>query len=257
MSLFEKLSHAVSEENREREYAWWRARTLCPRMRIELSTTPVGQSRFGGPSLGVPPMDENGRPMRMLCVLFCEELQGFGDFPTKGVLRFFVSEKSLFGMDDRNPTMQKNFRILYDENEEELQWQPEPPHSDDFPVKGCYYCGFRREEIAMPLMEYRFRAFFERRGNDSLTAEEENTLQQQFSARGHAVGGYADFTQDDPRGMRKDWQKYDTVLLKIDSVYRDETTISFGDAGICNFLIPQEKLRLRDFSDVLYWWDCY
>ncbi len=30
-----------------------------------------------------------------------------------------------------------------------------------------------------------------------------------------------------------------------------------GDGGVINFLIPHEKLKKRDFSDVLFWWDCY
>ncbi len=55
----------------------------------------------------------------------------------------------------------------------------------------------------MPLMDYRFREFFERRGNDELTAEEETTLNERFNVRGHAVGGYADFTQDDPRAAKE------------------------------------------------------
>ena len=97
----------------------------------------------------------------------------------------------------------KNFRVLYNETNEGLEWQNETPSNDEFPVKGCYYCTFRREEKAMPLMDYRFREFFERRGNDELTAEEETTLNERFNVRGHAVGGYADFTQDDPRAAKE------------------------------------------------------
>lgn len=253
MTFFDTPLHGEREE----EYAWWQAHTAIPRLRIALSAEAVGKSRFGGPSLGVPPTDERGKPMRMLCALFCEEFGGFADFPTQGVLRFYVSEETLYGMDYQNPTEQKNFRVLYDENPESLQWQSMPPDNDCFPVKGCYFCTFHREERAMPLMDYRFREFFARRGNDELTAEEENILQKRFSVRGHCIGGYPDFTQDDPRDIRKSLRKYDTTLLKLDSVYRGETRIEFGDSGICSFLIPHEKLKARDFSDILYWWDCY
>ena len=242
---------------RTEEYAWWQEHTVIPRLRIELSNEPAGKSRFGGPSLGVPPTDGQGRPMRMLCALFCEEFGGFADFPTQGVLRFYISGETLYGMDYQNPTEQKNFRVLYDKNPESLQWQEELLNSDGFPVKGCYYCTFHREAKPMPLMDYRFREFFARRGNDELTAEEETIINQCFSVRGHSVGGYADFTQGDPRAAKESLRKYDTTLLKIDSVYRGDTRIEFGDAGICNFLIPHEKLKACDFSDVLYWWDCY
>lgn len=253
MAIFNKRR----EEDRAEEYARWEEHTSIPRLRIELSAEAVSKSRFGGPSLGVPPTDEQGKPMRMLCALFCEELGGFADFPTRGVLRFYVAEDTLFGMDYQNPTEQKNFRVFYDENPESLQWQNMPQNNDCFPIKGCYFCTLRREERAAPLMNYRFNEFFKKRGNNELTAEEETTLQKRFSVRGHCVGGYADFTQDDPRAGRRDLRKYDTTLLKIDSVYQEDISIELGDAGICNFLIPCEKLKARDFSDVLYWWDCY
>ena len=243
------------QKKRAEEYDWWQAHTSIPRLRIEFSTEPISRSRFGGPSLGEPPTDGTGRPMRMLCALFCEEFGGFLDFPTKGVLRFFISEETPYGMDYQSPTEQRGFRVLYDENPEGLEWQTEP--GDDGPVMGCYYCAFHREEKAMPLMDYRFDAFFAHRGDNELTAEEETVLNQRFSVRGHAVGGYPDFTQDDPRGARDELRKYDTTLLKIDSIHQGDIRIAFGDGGICNFLIPHEKLKAGDFSDVLYWWDCY
>ena len=34
------------------------------------------------------------------------------------------------------------------------------------------------------------------------------------------------------------------------------TKVMFGDSGVCNFFIPGEKLKNRDFSDILYTWDC-
>ena len=61
--------------------------------------------------------------MRMLCALFCEEFGGFLDFPTRGVLRLYISEEVPYGIDYQNPTEQKNFRVLYNESPESLQWQ--------------------------------------------------------------------------------------------------------------------------------------
>ncbi len=99
---------AFSEKDkREEEYAWWQTHTTTPRLRIELSTEPISKSRFGGPSLGEPPTDGTGKPMRMLCALFCEEFGGFLDFPTQGVLRFYISEETPYGIEYQNPTEQK------------------------------------------------------------------------------------------------------------------------------------------------------
>ncbi|MBE6676652.1 MAG: DUF1963 domain-containing protein, partial [Ruminococcaceae bacterium] len=36
----------------------------------------------------------------------------------------------------------------------------------------------------------------------------------------------------------------------------EQELIMFGDEGGCQFFIPAEKLRARDFSDVMYTWDC-
>ena len=75
-------------------------------------------------------------------------------------------------------------------------------------------------------------------------------------ARGSKIGGYAWNTQDDPR-CRDGLDRYDTLLLQIDSVYSGDCQISFGDSGVALFLIPSDKLKACDFSDILFWWDCY
>ena len=36
----------------------------------------------------------------------------------------------------------------------------------------------------------------------------------------------------------------------------DGDLIMWGDVGICNFFISPEALKRRDFSRVLYNWDC-
>ncbi len=30
-----------------------------------------------------------------------------------------------------------------------------------------------------------------------------------------------------------------------------------GDSGAMQFFIPRENLKKRDFSEILYWWDCH
>ena len=63
------------------------------------------------------------------------------------------------------------------------------------------------------------------------------------------------FTQEDPREYNKELQKYDTLLFQIDGA--DERKISFGHGAVMNFFINREKLKNKDFSDILYNWDCY
>lgn len=68
---------------------------------------------------------------------------------------------------------------------------------------------------------------------------------------GHKLLGYPSFTQSDPR--YDTYAKYDTLLLQIDS---DGDDIMWGDCGVANFFINKEDLKNKDFSKILYNWDC-
>ena len=68
---------------------------------------------------------------------------------------------------------------------------------------------------------------------------------------GSKLFGWPFFTQQDPR--EKD-SKYDTLLLQLDS---DSDHIVWGDMGVGNFFINSKKLEKKDFSDVLFYWDCF
>eukprot|EP00760_Papus_ankaliazontas_P039298 PhM_4_TR9523/c1_g1_i1/m.83161/K14776/DDX10, DBP4; ATP-dependent RNA helicase DDX10/DBP4 len=72
-----------------------------------------------------------------------------------------------------------------------------------------------------------------------------------INSGGCKLGGYATFVQCDPR---EDNAGYDglELLLQIDS----EGPICIGDSGVMNFFIKPEKLAKKDFSEVLYNWDC-
>ena len=72
-----------------------------------------------------------------------------------------------------------------------------------------------------------------------------------FDGSGSKLLGYPFFTQDDPR---YDNTPYDTLLFQLDST---EEYVIWGDSGVGNFFINNEKLKNHDFSDVLFSWDCY
>ncbi|WP_368500184.1 DUF1963 domain-containing protein [Kingella sp. (in: b-proteobacteria)] len=48
------------------------------------------------------------------------------------------------------------------------------------------------------------------------------------------------------------------MLLQLDSDAGDDgiDKVLWGDAGVANFFITPEDLQLRDFSHVLFTWDC-
>ena len=71
--------------------------------------------------------------------------------------------------------------------------------------------------------------------------------------------GFPFFTQSDPREYSDTLAKYDTLLLQIDSDEDDDRSfeIIWGDCGVANFFINSEALLKKDFSKVIYNWDCY
>lgn len=110
--------------------------------------------------------------------------------------------------------------------------------------------------------DYRFRQALDcqlkKNGAKSCDEMEEDLLEtvcEKYHFEGHRIGGYPYFTQSDPREEHVEYRKYDTLLLQIDS--HDENKVMIGDSGVMTFLIPHEKLKACDFSDVLYTWDCY
>lgn len=123
-------------------------------------------------------------------------------------------------------------------------------------------------------MEYSFNSLFNSAWNEkfpSLKIEEEwpeledlnidvfNILEKELTAlvSETQIGGYGYFTQWDPR-TEDHLSEYNVVLLQIDTDYgADEYTIMWGDGGIGNFFIQEDKLKQLDFSSVLYNWDCF
>lgn len=66
---------------------------------------------------------------------------------------------------------------------------------------------------------------------------------------GHKLGGYPDFTQQDPRRPEDDL----ILLFQLDSDER--LGLMWGDVGTANFFIRPADLKRRDFSRVAYNWD--
>ncbi|MDE6365213.1 MAG: DUF1963 domain-containing protein [Lachnospiraceae bacterium] len=88
---------------------------------------------------------------------------------------------------------------------------------------------------------------------DLLTWEDYGFLDKELSYNGHTMLGYPAFIQFDPRRNAK---YYDTVLLQLHSELEEEDYICWADGGIANFFINSEALAQRDFSKVMYCWDC-
>ena len=235
------------------------------RIRTKAGSSPLYESKFSGfpylPKGFAHPLDQNGLPMRLLAQYRLDKIPPLPDMPTEGMLQFFLSQTDgVFGYDFNNLTKPDHFRVIYHPTVTEDLDQLETNFSylsfdeeeeEGFPIDQEYALSFELSEEVIGLSDYRFEqlpiSFDEDKEDDIWDAWE--TL----SNDGHKIGGYAVFTQTDPRDG-KEYKDYSILLLQIDS--EEEDGIMWGDSGVGNFFIRPEDLRKRDFTRVLYTWDC-
>ena len=213
------------------------------------------------------PLDKSGKPMEFLGQINFKDLVKFEDYPTNGLLQFFISLED-WGMNYEEP-LKSDIKVIYHEQiEEEVQTEFEfldkqraegvsPIGKDEFEMnfsKPKYEVASSRDYRSYTKVEDSFKHYMEFDKFEEPRAEElEMAYWDAFSSFGHKIGGYADFTQQDPRFYKN--QDYTELLFQFDS--DSNTDILWGDDGIANFFICKEDLKNKDFSNILYNWDCH
>jgi len=222
-------------------------------------------SKFGGlPHFPVDqeyPLDKQGNPMRLLAQLNFAEIPALEPYPKEGLLQIYIiGQDDLFGCDFDHPTQQDNWRILFFENTDfeartdlaelfKTDWVETPltisPLSLNFELKQDIPAAYSLEfdqNIAQILKgdyeDFLLELYFE---------------QDPQPAIGHKVGGYPYFTQNEVRENKAEYANYQ-LLFQMDS---DADKIIWGDVGVANFFITPEDLAKRDFTKVIYNWDCH
>ena len=259
------------------------------RFSLEPGEPGIFESKAGGtpylPRDMAWPLDGDGVGMGLLAQIDCTGLAGLPDFPHTGLLQFFTAWDEVFGADFDDPMTQKGFRVLYHETvdrsvtaeEVEARRPPLPDGDLEFctPLDPCRIILKAPAEQGMNGYDPRFEPMFTERWNRarpdlqikrvwdlySLVPDRLGdytaTNQPGWDAPFHQLGGYPYFTQQDPRPEKYD--DLDVLLFQLDSDYDDQRkkyTVLWGDSGIANFFISREALKRRDFSRVLYNWDC-
>ena len=225
------------------------------------------------------PKAPNGEEMLMIAQINCEDLKGLKDFPQKGILQFFVfdDDDAMFGLDFDNPTTQDTFRVIYydeikefyDEKELENIYKPHN-YEESFLTNNneSYKIKFELRTEKERFEEAIYNVFDKLCKEKNLEQHQEDWLyrkilniEMEYSEESHSqCDGFAFFTQNDPREFEEKYKKYDTVLFQLDSEYDENTKkwkVCIGDAGVLNFFINREKLKNKDFTEILYNWDCY
>lgn len=264
------------------------------RLRLSRGKADVLDSKMGGTpylpeGMKYPTVREGknkGKPLYFLAQLNFGRLPGIEGFPDKGILQFFAGcdydEDYSLGLNYDDRCDQNGFRVIYHESVPEdvsgvrLGKMPEFDEDDPYsPVKGeLLLTADEPGKMPVSASDFRFEGAFVRAYNETAGASFESVwgkgglyeadadfCNAVFDARnlqGTRIGGYPFFMQGEPRERYPD---HAVLLFQSDSEGAEvsggwEEYVSWGDSGVANFFITPEDLAKRDFSNVLYNWDC-
>jgi len=221
---------------------------------ISLTTSKVG----GYPYLPMDmeyPVGKDGGKLDFLAQINFAEMPTLKDYPTEGLLQFYIDYEMEI---DFESSLDSNIKIIYHKDTNK-PYQTKFPKLDEIRKDPAYISPIidnKEFKMIFKPYEYEFVGYMDFRV-ENLGITEESTMYKywdsSFSSSGHKIGGYAFFTQEDPRFYSKEVKKYTKLLLQLDS----DNNLCWGDAGVGNFFITEEDLKNRDFSKVMFNWDCH
>lgn len=204
------------------------------------------------------PLDKDGNPMTLVAQFNLKrvDLQGW---PKDGIIEIFVDAD--LGWPCQYVVKYYKDGLEYQENLPEIVAK--------YPViKNPVKIGLKKEFGVMPFSDYRFidtvseiikdlygesvsnyseiESFFE---NEDWP---EKFIDKIDNPRCN-IGGYADFTQQDPRDTEHTEKK--ECLFKLDSNFSFKN-ISIGDSGILFVFISKEDIENANFENAVVDWDC-
>ena len=230
---------------------------------------PLSSFFYGVPRFidGKIPMGKDGKQLRFMAQLNCKDLKNLPDFPTSGLLQFWVQGSKDLLKDDYKVIYIKDTSKNNIENVKlDMSLYKEENESGDFPfIRVKNYNGTDnlllkagvKENISPNItdLDVLYKIFSEE--YEKMTGEkcditkyvdyiwDDDRLQPAWGSR---VGGYPGSTQEIPNKYR-----LDTVLLQLDSC----NEAIWGDSGIAGFYISRDNLAKQNFKNVKFWWDCY
>ena len=240
---------------------------------VSITATPEDVLSFGNSTFGYYPMlpatadypkDYLGKYMFPLAQINCSELPPVPGYPQSGYLQFYISAfDEQYGMDFNKQDSQTNFRVLFYEESEvkehktDFLFLDETMASEELPVYEPHRLSFALQNDYVGIGDtrgennrgFQIQDIIDRYPN--VKKELEDISYRLFQGNGHKMGGYAFFTQTDPREYNQQFKEY-ILLLQIDT----DDEIMWGDSGVANFFIHPADLAKKDFSKVMYNWDC-
>ncbi len=201
----------------------------------------IWSSKFGGkpywPKNMEYPESRSGEELVLLAQLNFHELPSLAEFPQSGILQFFIEDDDVYGMDFDTPIEEvmespSGYRVIFhpivERNEKFLEQNHSEAHNESYLPISREYCveSTLGSEIPSPT-DFRYKLY----AGDPFEYEDElaEYIYENFSSEGSKIGGYANFTQEDPRvnGEHDNW----VLLFQMDSEFLGEDEIMWGDMG--------------------------
>lgn len=255
--------------------------TACKQLEAEydFDTQPsLTDCKIGGypylPQEAEVPRDLSGTPLTLLAQINCEQLPENRLYPQEGILQFWVGRDDIFGLEPYELTGNRNSRVIYYETvdsglrEEDVHdrytlplradgapWEDEDAQGVKlvFTLEDAYVGNSTPEFYSLCNELLDDAALADRLKNQEDFGEVFSMVMAgAFDWEGVRLGGYPAFGQGDPRGESDDYADYTVQLLGIGT----DDVVEYAEMADITFLIRPADLERRDFSRVLYTWDC-
>lgn len=226
----------------------------------------IWSSKFGGkpywPKDKAYPKNHDGENLYLLAQINFDEVPALEHYPHTGIVQFFIGNDDLYGMDFDKPVEElisspAGYRVIFHPHvsttlsdlEQDL---PEADKDSELPLTREYALSFTLDEELPSPTDHRY----EKIAGDIFEYDDDvaDYIYDTYTAAGSKLGGYANFTQDDPRRGNDSTQWL--LLFQLDSEWEDGVEIMWGDMGVANFFIREADLINNDYSKVWYNWDC-
>ena len=236
----------------------------CYKMVVEEGKPEITDNKLGGipyMPLGEDyPLDSEGDPMGLLIQVNLKDID-LEDYPKTGILQVFTDAKGLWPC---------QYKIKYVKEGLEYRTDLDEIDTDEFYIIRPMKIRFEKSVAYMSVNDYRFFDILCPILNEILGTNlehygqtsdyfDENGLEEWFSIVLDSIpydfgtiGGYPDFTQDDPRPLGRDLEE---CLFKLDSCLKGENII-LGDSGIMFCFISKEDIKSCKFENAFLDWDC-
>jgi uncharacterized protein YwqG len=236
-------------------------RPLLAAVVLEEAPADPQASRLGGPPWWPAdrpwPLDSDGKPLFLLLQINFADGPRLPPFPDKGLLQVFIGSNDTYGcrfgvneptgfacvfhQDLDQPSLADfSFLTFGDDDMSPLE---EPLQARALKLSAGH--------MPVDITDYRFETLLPEIAADDDLSDAVASINSEAPAI--RLGGYPNFTQQDPRSDSAGRNLGDFALLTVDTT----DGVMWGDSGVAQFLMQEDDLRRLDFSKVHYNWDCF